>query len=319
MKTTCAALALILTILSPAAPDARTIVDRIMATVNGDIITLSEFEKYKAMMLMGAPESPLDVDADRQLLRQLIDKKLILQEAKKLEISVRKKDVENALKEVLRRNKIDQRKLERELTKQGTTIAEYKKVLEGEILQSRTISRAVQSKINISDKEMQEYYEQNMQGMEKSGPRIRIQQILLLTPTEASSSQIKKVKKNTKKLHEKILAGEDFGKLAVENSQGAGAELGGDIGYFYKGELMGDIEEIAFNLDNGQVSPVVRTELGFHIIKVIDKIDSDNAEKTGTWKDRKRDIQNVIYGAKFEQEMIQWMQGLKDRAYIEIN
>lgn len=319
MKKTCAALALILTTLCPAAHAARTTVDRILATVNGDIITLSEFEKYKSMLLMGAQESPLDTDADRQLLRQLIDKKLILQEAKKLEITVKKKDVDKALEEVLQRNKIDRRKLERELAKQGTTIAEYKKILEGEILQSRTIGRAVQSKISISDTEMQEFYAQNMQGRQKAGPRIRIQQILLLTPSEASSSQITKAEKTAQTLHEKILAGADFGKLAVEYSQGAGAELGGDIGYFYKGELMAPIEKVAFGLTNGQVSPVVRTDLGFHIIKVIDKIDSDSGTATGTWQDRKKDIQDIIYGAKFEKEMMEWMQGLKDRAYIEIN
>jgi peptidyl-prolyl cis-trans isomerase SurA len=321
VKKTCAALALILLALSPAAHAARLTVDRILATVNGEIITLSEFEKYKSMMLMGAPEKPVDIEADRQLLGQLIDKKLILQEAKKLDITIRDKDVEHALEEVLRRNKLDQRGLERELAKQGTTIADYKKVLEGEILQSRTIGRAVHSKINISDEEMQEFYEQNMRGREKTGPRVRIQQILLLIPNKASSSQIAEVEKTAKDLHKRVLAGEDFGKLAVKYSQGAGAQLGGDIGYFHKGELMADIEQIAFSLKNGQVSSVFRTELGFHIIKVLDQMggDADNAAKAGSWQDRKKEIQDILYGAQFEKEMTKWMQGIKERAYVELN
>ena len=321
MKKTCAAVALALLALAPAAHAARNTVDRILATVNGEILTLSEFEKYKTMMLMGAPEKPTDLEADRQLLAQLIDKKLILQEAKKLDITVKDKDVEHAFNEVLRRNKLDQRGLERELAKQGMTVADYKKVLEGEILQSRTIGRAVHSKISISDEEMQEFFEQNMRGREKSGPRIRIQQILLLLPSRASSSQIAEVEKSAKDLHKKILAGEDFGKLAVKYSQGAGAQLGGDIGYFHKGELMPEIEQLAFGMETGKVSPVFRTELGFHIIKVIDKAGDEGGgeAKTGTWQDRKKDIQDVLFGSKFEKELTKWMQGIKERAYIEIN
>ena len=321
MKKTCAALALILLALSPAAHAARLTVDRILATVNGEIITLSEFEKYKSMMLMGAPEKPIDLDTERQLLGQYIDRKLILQEAKKLDVTVKDKDIEHALDEVLRRNKLDLRGLERELAKQGTTVADYRKVLEGEILQSRTIGRAVQSKITISDEEIQAFYEQNMRGKEKTGPQVRIQQILLLIQKGASSSQIAEIEKTAKDLHKRILAGEDFGKLAVKYSQGAGAQLGGDIGYFHKGELMADIEKLAFSLEKGQVSSVFRTELGFHIIKVIDQTggDSDNAAKTGSWEDHKKEIENMLFNAQFEKEITKWMQGIKERAYIELN
>lgn len=320
MKKICTALALALLIICPPADAARVTVDRILATVNGQIITLSEFEKYKSMLLMGAPEKPTDSDADRQLLSQLIDKKLILQEAKKLDVTVKDKDIEKALEDVLLRNKIDMKTLSKELAKQGSTIDDYKKILEGEILQSRTIGRAVHAKINITDKDMQEFYEQNMQGKEKEGPRVRIQQILLLIPSKAGSSQIADIEKSAQDLHKKIQAGDDFGKLAVKYSQGAGAQLGGDIGYFYKGELMPEIEQLAFSLQKGQVSSVVRTELGFHIIKVIDRIDSagDNRAK-GSWQDRKKDIQDILYGSLFEKELTEWMKGLRQRAYIELN
>jgi parvulin-like peptidyl-prolyl isomerase len=318
VNKTCIALALALLINSAPVDAARVSVDRILATVNGEIITQSEFEKYKAMLLMGAQEIPADMEADRQLLGQLIEKKLILQEAKKLEITMKDKDIENALDEVLRRNKIDLKTLSKELAKKGTTVADYKKILEGELIQSRTIGRAVHSKINISDKDMQEFYDQNMRGSNKAGPRVRIQQILLLIPGQASPAQIADIEKTANDLHRKILAGEDFGKLAVKYSQGAGAQLGGDIGYFHKDELLPEIEKLAFSLQKDQVSPVFKTEIGFHIIKVIDTAGSGNTPG-GSWEDHKRDIQNAIYGAQFEKEMTLWMQQLKQKAYIEIN
>lgn len=318
VKKICITIAFALLLNSAPVGAARVTVDRILATVNGEIITQSEFEKYKAMLLMGAQEIPADMEADRQLLGQLIEKKLILQEAKKLEITMKDKDIENALDEVLRRNKIDLKTLAKELGKKGTTVADYKKILEGELVQSRTIGRAVHSKINITDKDMAEFYEKNMRGSDKAGPRVRIQQILLLIPGQASTAQIADIEKTANDLHKKILAGGDFGKLAVAYSQGAGAQLGGDIGYFHKDELMPEIERLAFSLQKDQVSPVFKTEIGFHIIKVLDKAGSGDATG-GSWEDHKKDIQNAIYGSQFEKEMTLWMQGLREKAYIEIN
>jgi peptidyl-prolyl cis-trans isomerase SurA len=320
VKKTCIALALALLLSSTPADAARVTVDRILATVNGEIITQSEFEKYKTMLLMGAQERPSDLEADRQLLLQLIEKKLILQEAKKLEIELKDKDVEKALDDVMHRNKLDRKALARELAKQGSTIEDYKKILEGELIQSRAIGRAVHAKINITDKDMMEFYEQNMRGKEKAGPRVRIQQILLLIPSQASPAKIADIEKTANDLHRKILAGEDFGKLAAKYSQGAGAQLGGDIGYFHKDELMPEIERLAFSLQKDQVSQVFRTEIGFHIIKVIDRLGSDSETATGgSWEDHKSEIQKALYGAQFEKEITRWMQGLKEKAYIEIN
>ena len=323
MKKTCAALALALLTFCPAAHAGRLIVDRILATVNGEIITLSEFEKYKSMLLMGAAEKPLDAEADRQLLGQLIEKKLVLQEAKKLEITLKDKEVDHALEDVQRRNKIDIKTLAKELAKQGSTLEDYKKILEGEILQSHTIGRAVHAKINVSDKDIQEFYEQNVKGKEKKGARVRIQQILLLIPTGAAPGKIADIEKRAQDLHRKIVAGEDFGKLAVQNSQGAGAQLGGDIGYFYKDELMPEIEKTAFSLNNGQVSPVFRTEIGFHIIKVLDHMGEDGGKSadngTAEFRAQEQEIKSTLYNTAFEKELRQWLMGLKEKAYIEMN
>ena len=323
MKKICTALVLAILTFCPCADAARLIVDRILATVNGEIITLSEFEKYKSMILMGAPEKPGDTEADRQMLSQLIEKKLVLQEAKKLEITLKDKDVEHALEDVQKRNKIDLKTLERELAKQGATLDDYKKILEGEILQSHTIGRAVHSKINVSDKDIQEFYEQNMKGKERKGARVRIQQILLLIPNGAAPGKITEIEKRAQDLHRKITAGEDFGKIAVQNSQGAGAQLGGDIGFFYKDELMPEIEKKAFSLSKGEVSPVFRTEIGFHIIKVIDRIGDDGGKSTdnesAAFHAQEHEIKNILYNMAFDKELRQWLMGLKEKAYIELN
>ncbi len=323
MKKICAALALAFLTICPAADAAHLVVDRILATVNGEIITLSEFEKYKSLILMGTPEKPADADTDRQLLSQLIEKKIVLQEAKKLDITLKDKDIEHALEDVQRRNKIDLKTLEREIIKQGATLEDYKKILGDEILQSHTIGRAVHAKINVTEKDIQEFYEQNVKGKERKGARVRIQQILLLIPNGAAPGKISDIEKRIQDLYRKIKAGDDFGKLAVQNSQGAGAQLGGDIGFFYKDELMPEIEKMAFSLNKGEVSPVFRTEIGFHIIKVLDRIGDDDGKSTdnntAALHAQEREIKGMLYNMAFEKELRQWLMGLKQKAYIEIN
>ncbi|MCX8043279.1 MAG: peptidylprolyl isomerase [Desulfobacterota bacterium] len=293
------------------------VIDRILATVNGEIITQSELTRYKTMLFFGSPEKPMGKDVDRQLLESLIERKLILQEAKKLEIEVKEKEIDAALSDILKRNNLTLAQLEAELNKQGLTLAAYRSLLHDEIMQSHVIGRQVHSKITITDKDVQDYYNQSMRQQEKKGPRVRIQQILLLIPKDATAKKITEIERTASSLRDRILAGEDFGALAAKYSQGAGAQQGGDLGYFYRGELMPELETAVFSLEPGQVSPVIKTELGFHIIKVIDRdaSESDNA----SLQDRSREIRGILYGIEFEKRVRDYLEGLKAKAYIEIN
>ena len=295
---------------------ASEVIDRILATVNGEIITQSEFMRYKTMIFFGAAEKPSGREADRQILENMIERKLLIQEAKKLEIEVKDKEVDRALDDILKNNNLTRARLEEELAKQGLTLAAYRQLLHDEIMQSHVLGRQIHSKIIITDKDVQDYYNQSMRQHEKKGPRIRIQQILLLVPKDAGQKKIAEIERTAASLRDRILAGEDFGKLAATYSQGAGAQQGGELGYFYRGDLMPEIENIVFNLEPGQVSPVIKTDLGFHIMRVLERdAPADNA----TWQDRAREIRGILYGIEFEKRVRDYIDGLKAKAHIEIN
>ena len=247
------------------------VIDRIIAVVNNEIITLSELEKYKSLMSTNTPEQSNPADINRRLLNQMIEKKMIVQEAKELEIEVRERDVDIAVENVLKRNKVSMKEMKEQMTKQGITLEEYRELIKVEILQSQVVSRQVQSAINITDNEIQKYYEQNIKPKEKPGARVRIQQILLTIPHDSTAENITEIEKRTSAIREKIVTGEKFEKMAVTYSQGPAAKMGGDLGYFHKGELLPPIEESAFSLEEGQLSPVIKTNVGFHLIKLIDK------------------------------------------------
>lgn len=316
-KTGC--ILLLLFLLFPRMPLAYAetdMIDRILATVNGEIITLSEFERYKTMMYFGASEKPEGREADRQLLGSLIERKLLLQEGKKLEIEVRDREVDMALEDVMKRNNISLKTLKEELTKQDLTLRDYRDLLRNEIMQSQIIGRQVHAKITITDKDIQEYYNQSVGAQEKKGPRVRIQQILLLLPQDSNQKKAAELERNAADIREKILAGEDFEKLAAAYSQGAGAQTGGDLGFFHKGELLPEIEQAAFSLEKGEISPVIKTSLGFHIIRVVDR---DLTGDSQSWQDQAREIKGMLYNIEFEKLLQEYINDLKEKAYIEIN
>jgi peptidyl-prolyl cis-trans isomerase SurA len=290
------------------------VVDRIVAVVNGEIITLSEFKRFESLVYMGSPEKPA-AGADRKLLEQMIEKRLIRHEAKKLKIEVKEKEVDTAIEEILERNKISLDMLKANLKMEGTTFQEYRELLKSEILQSQVIGREVQSRINITDKEFEEYYEQSIKPGEKPGARVRIQQIVLLAPKGSTADQAAVIEKNIAGIREKIIGGESFGQMAATFSQGSAARTGGDLGYFHKGELLPEIEKAAFSMEKEELSPVIRTSMGFHLIKVLDK---DETAQDRSWQDHADEINRALYNRMYEERFKEWMQSLKKKSYIDI-
>jgi len=289
------------------------VVDRILATVNGDIITLSEFERFKTMLFFGAEEKPSGREAERQLLESLIERKLIVQEGRRLEIEVRDKEVDEALQDIIKRNNLTAARLEEELGRQGLTLAQYRGLLRDEIMQSHVIGRQVHAKIAITEQDIKNYQGRSPQ---KQGPRVRIQQILLLLPQDGTTKKAAELERTAAAIREKILAGESFEKLAAAHSQGAGAQQGGDLGYFYQGDLLPEIEQAAFSLEPGQVSPVIKTSLGLHLIKVTDR---DSGGDNATGEQQAKEIRAMLYGMEFEKKMQDYIKSLREKACIEIN
>ena len=295
---------------------ANNLIDRIVAVVNGEIITMAELEKNISVMMPEAANKPKGPDIYRQGLMQMVEKKLIEQEAKKLKVEVNDRDVDRAVEQMLQGNKISLKDLTAALTEQGMTIEEYRDFLRAELIRSQVVGQQVQAKVSITDEDMIAYYEKNLKPEEKPGARVRLQQILLAVPPNGSEEDAARLEKTLQDIREKILGGENFGRMAAMYSQGPAAKTGGDLGYFHKGEMMPEIETAAFSIEEGAVSPVIKTQAGFHLIKVLDKSES---EQDRSWKDRQNEISNALYNREFERIYKEWMEGLQKKSYIELN
>jgi peptidyl-prolyl cis-trans isomerase SurA len=298
---------------------AEEVIDRIVAVVNNEVITLSDLNKTTALMFAGVNKQQAftedqRVEIERKALEQLIEKKLIEQKAREFDLKVNNKEVNRAVEDVLKKNNISLVQLKEILKKDGSNFAEYQKMLRSEILQSKVIGREIRSKVNVTEKDIQEYSEKNVHTKEKPGEKVRIQQIFFAILPNTTPKQVDKLTKQLEEIRAKIVGGEDFGQMAVKYSQDPSAKEGGDLGYFGRGELLPEIENVAFSLQAGEVSQITRTPAGLHLIKVVDKKGADGEKEVKASRD---EIEESIYQQQVDALFLKWMEDLKKKAYIK--
>jgi len=297
----------------------EAVVDRIVAIVNQEIITLSEVERWvdplqeeiQAEDRLERRERVREVC--RKVLERLIEEKLIDQEVKRAGIKVTNKEVENALEEIRRQNAVNQEGLERGLAKDGLTLEAFKKEIEKRIQRVKLISWAVKTESKVGEKELRDFYRKNIDRY-RHNESYRPSHILFIVPKDATLEEIREIRKTCQKILEKIKAGEDFGEMALLYSQDATARDRGDLGYFKKGELLPVFEKEALRLQIGEVSGIVRTDFGFHLIKLLDRKGGDPPP----FEEIKEKVQADYLEKDKEKALQQFISTLKEKSVIEI-
>ena len=297
----------------------EAVVDRVVAMVNQEMITLSEVEKRipslkeEIMTEDRLQKQERKQALFRQVLEKLIEEKLIDQEAKKSAVKVSSKEVEAAVEEVKRRNGATQEDLERALAVEGLTLETYKKQIEKTIQRQRLINWSVKVEEKAGEKEFREFYQKNISRY-RSNETYRPAQILFIIPKEATPEEIREIRKKCQSVLERIRKGDDFGELALLYSEDTSNRDRGDLGYFKKGELLPIFEREALRLRVGEVSGIIRTEFGFHIIKLLDRKGTDPLPFEEVVERVKADY----YESEMEKAFRQFLTTLKEKAVIEI-
>src|SRR4030042_495918 len=252
----------------------EAIIDRVVAVVNQEIITLSEVEKWTnpfkdEIVTNDRLEKQEQVEKlYRQVLDKLIEEKLIDQEVKKIGIKVSPKEIEAALEEIKRRNAATQEDLENALTNQGLTLETYKKQIEKGLKRQKLIHLPGRVKMKTGEDELKDFYKKNIDHY-PTNETYRPSHILFIIPKEAAPEEIGKIRKKAQEVLEKIKGGEDFEEMALLYSEDASSKNRGDLGYLKRGEIVSAFEREALRLKVGEVSGIVRTAFGFHIIKLL--------------------------------------------------
>lgn len=294
--------------------------DRIVAIVNGDSITLSElngtFEPYRKKIdeaYKGTDKETIIASNRQLLLKKMIDNILIDQEAKKSGITVTDNEVTETIKDMLTRRKIKMEDLQSELGKEHSTMEAYRKEIKEHLLRMRLLKREVRSKITVSEEEIGDYYLKHREAYEGK-EAVRIKQILILYPNNPDEKIKVNLRKQIDAIHKRLLNGEPFEQLAVQYSQGPGAAAGGDIGFIEKGTILPSVETVAFRLKMDEISEVIESPVGFHIIKAIDKRGA-GIKPINSVRD---EIKAKIEEEKSDKKYDEWIQELRNKSLIEI-
>ena len=309
----------ILLLLSGTFSSSEAVVDRIVAVVNKEIITLSEVER-----MIGHLKEEIEGgnrlerrgrinELSRMALEKLIEEKLIDQEAKKTGIKAAAKEIDGSIDEIKRRNAATQEDLEKVLARDGLTLEAFKKEIEKKIIRSKLVQWAVKVEPNVGEKELRDFYLKNADRY-RTEESYRPGHILLKVPKEATPEEVREIRAKCQKVQAKIRAGEDFGELAILYSEDISSKDRGDLGVFKKGELLPAFEKEALRLKVGEVSEVFRTDFGFHIIKLLNRKGWDPLP----FEEMKEKVRQDYLEREFEKGLKQFLTTLREKSIIEI-
>ncbi|OPY84785.1 MAG: Chaperone SurA precursor [Syntrophus sp. PtaU1.Bin208] len=320
MKKTFAFAAVLLSVLIAPLSGQAEMVDRIVAYVNNDIITLVEFNTAFKPYVKKIEDSIQMADRDRvmaetkrTLLNRMIDTLLIEQEAKKSGITVTDEEVMSSIRTMLTNKKITLEAFQKVLVSEGATFDDYKKGVKESMVRNRLLRREVRSKIYVSDEEIGEYYRLHREDYE-GNEAVKLKQILLPFPNNMDSNARAKLQAEATEILKRLKAGESFDALAAQSSRGPAASSGGDLGYVEKGTMLPEVEKAAFSLNRNSISEVIESPVGFHIILVVDR----RGEGNKPMETVREEIKAKIEDEKLEKKLDSWLSELRGKSHIVI-
>ena len=297
------------------------LVDRIVAEVNDDIITLYELnrkatpyiKRVKAMARPIEEERRMIYDLREKVLNQMIDEKLTDQEIERYNIKISEEAIDNTIEEMKKRNYMTDQQLRDSLEKEGLTMDEYRTQIKNQILRVRLVNREVKSKIVITDEDIRAYYEKNRDRYAGVGS-VHLRQIIIDVPSTAGEEEKATLRGKLAAIREQAVDGASFEALARQYSESPLAKDGGDLGTFKMSDLAPYILNALSGLKAGQVTDVVENDRGMQIfyIEALEEGEGKPLEEVSA------EIENILYDEIVNQKFMSWLAELRERSHIKI-
>jgi peptidyl-prolyl cis-trans isomerase SurA len=308
----------------PWPPEDAELIDGIVAVVNSELITRYELERaiapFEAQLEAGGES--LD-DAKRlkirtDVLEGMVNDLLVLGEANKMKLETKQAQVDEQLDRLKSGNDWDDDELAEALQQAGfSSIAAYRAHVEKELLKNQVLSIKVASRVQVDEDEVQRAFDREMAQAGGLTQR-RAAHILLRLDEFATTDQEAAAQAKLLAIRAKVAAGEaTFEELARSESQDTNASSGGDLGWFGKGDLDPTFETAVWKLADGEMSPPVRTEFGYHLIRLT----GERHKETATEEDRETLLRQLRYRLRekeLERLYAQWIKSLRAESFIEV-
>jgi peptidyl-prolyl cis-trans isomerase SurA len=294
-----------------AIPGRAEVINKILATVDGEPITVYELKQFSARTIRGRQASSTD---QAQLLDALITEKLVSKEVSDKGVVVRDEDIDRVIAGIKERNKMNDEDFKQALQQQGMTMESYRAQLREDVQRQQLITREIRGKVNVTPEEVQRYYNAHLSEYSTPG-KMQVAHIVFRLPPDASPEQVAEATAKAEEVRARLQKGADFADLAKQINQDATASNGGDLGWFKKGELLEPLEKSAEALKVGEVSDPVRTSVGVHLIKLEAREEASHRDL-----DELADqIKQQLYNAALEERFQKWLtDDLRKRHHVEI-
>lgn len=305
----------VLIITLPVYAEGQT-VNKVVAVINNEVITQQDVGHLLAILYAQYVQEYKDAEliekmeeAQKDILKQMIEDKLILSRAKELDIKVRDEEIKEKLL-YIKNGFPSEEAFNDTLSTQGITITDLKNRYRDQILMKKVVDFEVRARVNVLPSEITEYYEGHREEFKMNEKR-KVRHILIKAKDEVAY-ELAKVE--TERICSKLKEGQDFEDLARQYSQGPNKEHGGDMGYIQKGEMLPELEKAIFNLNPKELSMPVKSRIGYHIFKVEDITYS----RYMSLEDAQRDIKMFLFQQKMRKKLDEWLADLRSKAYIDI-
>ena len=293
------------------APQGR-VLDRVAAVVNGEVVTLLELEERAGPDLRRAEALAPGPARERERARVLketfdgvVSERLFQAQVVALGVEVSDAEIDSVIQDVKRRNGLDDERLDEALRGQGLDRAAYRKAVKRDLESMRLVQLKIRNKVKVTDEDVKNYWQTHPQEF-RAGEEVRARHIFLPLAPDAVAAEVARVTAIAEMAVSRIKAGEDFGKVARELSQGPSAREGGELGWLKRGTVQADVEKVAFALQPGEVSGLIRTRPGYQIIQVEERR-GGGARPFEEVKDEVRDRlvneQGDVYRAQYVAEL----------------
>jgi peptidyl-prolyl cis-trans isomerase SurA len=292
--------------------------DRVVAVVNEEALTLSEIQEEgqpvvrKIFQDFVGPERDRRLEeAEKRLMDDLVNRRLMYQVAKKEGMLPSDAEVAGAIDELKKNNKAtDDAQFRAMLRAEGLTLEQIRRNIAERLAIGRLLARQIRSSIIIDEEDLVKYYQSNQEKFQRT-PQAEIRHIFFSFSAEANETT---VRARAEEARAKIQAGADFTQVAGEYAGASAAEKPGELLTVHRGDLAPEIEAAAFSLPAGGVSPPIRTESGYHLIKV----ESVQAESVAPFAEVRESIRDQLFQEKFEAKRKDWLADLRSKSFIQV-
>lgn len=293
--------------------------NRIVAVVNNDVITLHELNSRVKDFTGSSPDElrardpGAFLDVQRQVLELLIDDRIAQDKIRQLGIKVSARQIEDSIETIRRDNNWTREELLERLAKAGIPFEKYKENVRKDLERIQLLNYEVRSKIIIREEAVASYYQEHKEefGAEE---KVHLGGIFLTNENPGSEESLKALLKKGEELLDRLKKGEDFAALAREFSQGPGAEEGGDLGTFNAGHLEPELRKILEGVPEGGVSDLIVRPNGVQIVKLI--------KREVTQVKPLEEVKNAIFSMLFKREVdrryMAWIQELRKNTFTKI-